>query len=180
MFQRRAGEGVSKAQGAERRAEAIAKLDKNATTFQAESTQQELLHGLPIIRTFLIPKTFHDEYTDNAVSESQVEDLGTNPTMNVDKAKEPNQYGVRAGDVKQIQEQVLPGSLVSFVVDDEEQRYKDPRHGTVRPMSELAAWLGMPLLDNLFVPPMRGNNVASVDVQAAAAATAVRALRPDR
>ena len=161
------------AQGVGKRKEALAKLDPKQEDpthpkhedYKKGKETAEISHGLPIIRTFLIPKSFHDEYTEGAISESQVEDLGTNRTLNVDKAKEPNQFGVRATDVKAINERILPGSLVSFVVEGEEHRYKDERHGKVLPMSQLAEWLHMPALDNPFMPAMRGTKVAKPEEQ---------------
>lgn len=161
------------AQGVTKGKEARDKLERERQTkykgkdqdFQVELQKVDLNHGLPIVRTFLVPKDFHDEYTEGSISENQVDKLGSNHTLNVDKSKAPNQYGVRARDVRLFQQKALPFSLVSFVKDGEQDRYKDPQHGTVMPLSHLAKFLRMPSDGNPFVPPMKGTHVESAEVQ---------------
>ena len=125
----------------------------------------ERAHGKPIVRSFLVPFDVYEELTSQAISESQRNKLG-DYNMNVDKSKASDQYQIVGAGIKTMEQTAVPGSLVSYVLDQHKDEYQQPHHGEVKGVDELSEKLGLPSIFNPLTAPMEGTQVPSAETQA--------------
>ena len=125
----------------------------------------ERAHGKPIVRSFLVPFDVYEELTSQAISESQRDKLG-DYNMNVDKSKASDQYQIVGAGIKTMEQTAVPGSLVSYVLDQHKDEYQQPHHGEVKGVDELSEKLGLPSIFNPLTAPMEGTQVPSAETQA--------------
>lgn len=104
-----------------------------------------------LVRSFLIPLDTYRRVTGSAVSEQQINstrDPG-NVSQSTDKAKDSDQYQIRGKLMGDVAATAVPGSLVTYAPDGlVTELGKEPRHGTVKPLSELLGRLSMPDLQD--------------------------------
>ena len=158
---------VGQAPGKVREAiEAERKASGDVSKEQREAIERK--HGRPVIRSFLIPHATYRALTGSAISEKQVGEYGTRHNLSVDKSKDSDQFLVRGRDVRLIRATAKPHSLISYVLDNLVDQYTHARHGTVKPLTELLAMLGMPLdlWDPLLLPLTEKHTMQKDTVQA--------------
>lgn len=131
--------------------------------------------GQPIVRSFLIPYEAYQALTGQTIAESQKEALGEEYNLNTDTNKDTDQFLIRQDNKKALVASALPGSLVSYVIDQNIGEYLglgQQHHGEVRPLGALANRLGIPdvVSDRFILPvvtkPDGGIEIASAKEQA--------------
>ncbi|MHA7960299.1 eCIS core domain-containing protein [Streptomyces sp. L500] len=105
----------------------------------------------PLVRSFLVPLETYRRVTENAVSEKQINSVDDPRNMNqsTDKAKDSDQYQIRGAWMSEVAATALAGSLVTYAPDQlTEELRREPRHGSVEPLSALLGRLSMPDLED--------------------------------
>lgn len=101
----------------------------------------------PLVRSFLVPLETYRRVTENAVGEKQINSVDDPRNMNqsTDKAKDSDQYQIRGAWMSEVAATALAGSLVTYAPDQlTEELRREPRHGSVEPLSALLGRLSMP------------------------------------
>ncbi|MEU8584182.1 DUF4157 domain-containing protein [Streptomyces abikoensis] len=105
----------------------------------------------PLVRSFLVPLETYRRVTENAVGEKQINSVDDPRNMNqsTDKAKDSDQYQIRGAWMSEVAATALAGSLVTYAPDQlTEELGREPRHGSVEPLSALLGRLSMPDLED--------------------------------
>ncbi|MDW3222383.1 MAG: hypothetical protein R8G34_05755 [Paracoccaceae bacterium] len=141
------------------------KIDELAPLIDAARKQAAISASInnPLIRSFLIPLSVFNDISKRAISEAQATDEGfEDRTFNVDRHAEPNQFGVKGGDLDLLREHALPQSLITHAYDPEATRAqtegasKETTAGEIRDAAELRARMGVPDRE-VFEPGNKGS-----------------------